>query len=288
MANRARVAFKVTNLAASVPFFVERMGFKLVEFQADADMAEVDFGGELILLVGPQVEDERSFLDEPRIVFKPGDTLDAGEADLDAVQARLAERGVTDLREEVSIQGERKLVIQGPDGYIFTFVQRVERSPEELLAFYAKAGEQVEEAIAGLTEEELDLTRAQGEWTVRQIVHHMGESASLFLIAIKTAIANSGSTVVRNPYDQALWAKELRYDRRPIEPSLALIKAVHTHIAQLVEDIPGSWERYILIKFSDQEGEGNKVTVGEFIGNLVGHTRGHCEEIRETRQVHDC
>ncbi len=100
----------------------------------------------------------------------------------------------------------------------------------------------------------LDLMRAPGEWTIRQTVHHLAESASLFLLAIKSALAQSGSPYVRNPYDQEHWVEALDYRGRPIEPSLMLIQAVHRHISQLLSHLPDPWDHYIMMKFADEEG----------------------------------
>src|ERR1051326_2362301 len=101
MPKRPQVALKVNDLAASQAFYVEHLGFELAESQADADLAVViDTDGDRILLAGPAVEEVMSLLDEPRIVFKPGDTLDYAEDDLAARFAVLTERGLTDIHEE--------------------------------------------------------------------------------------------------------------------------------------------------------------------------------------------
>src|SRR5712692_4997852 len=80
MPKRARVALKVNDLASSLTFYVDRMGFQLAESQPDADMAVIlDPFGDLILLAGPAVDDVKSHLDETCVVYKPGDTLDFSE-----------------------------------------------------------------------------------------------------------------------------------------------------------------------------------------------------------------
>ncbi len=288
MPNRPRIALKVADFAANLTFYVDLLGFTLVNSRPDIGMAHLLTGsGTPILLAGPQVEEVRNYLDEPRIVFKPGDTLDLRCDDLVTQQAKLVERGLTPVQEEGIFQGDRKLVVKAPDGYRIEYVVPAPNlSPEELLPLYAKGGDEVADAIVGLTEADLDLMRAPGEWTIRQTVHHLAESASLFLLAIKSALAQSGSTYVRNPYDQEHWVEALDYRGRPIEPSLMLIQAVHRHISQLLYHLPDPWDRYIMMKFADEEGEGEKITVGELITMLVRHTTDHCEEIRQTRQMH--
>ncbi len=277
MPKHARVALKVNDLSSSLIFYVDRLGFQLAESQPDADIAVVlDPDGDPILLAGPTVEDVHSHLDEPRIVFKPGDTLDFSEDNLDVRLAALTAVGLTDIQQEQNGEGDRKLVIKDPSNYTISYIQRVARAPEEIIALYTRGGDEVEAALAGLTEADLDLTRAPEEWSIRQIVHHLAESESLFLMTFKSALAQSGSTFIRNPYDQAHWVEALAYKQRAIEPSLALIKATRQHITHLLQHIPDHWDRYVLLKFASREGAGDKVTVGQLLDLLSRHLTDHC------------
>ncbi len=287
MPKHVRVALKVNDLASSLTFYVDRLGFQLAESQSDADIAVVlDPDGDPILLAGPAVEDVSSHLDEPRIVYKPGDTLDFSEENLDARLAALTACGLTDICQEQTDEGDRKLTIKDPSNYTISYIQRVQRSPEETIALYSRGGDDVEAALAGLTEADLDLTRAPEEWSIRQIVHHLAESESMFLMTFKSALAQSGSTFIRNLYDQAHWVETLAYKERAIEPSLALIKATRRHIAQLLQHIPDHWDRYILLKFASWKGKGDRVTVGQLLDGMNWHLAEHCAEIHETRRIH--
>ena len=289
MAKRARVALKVNDLASSLTFYVDRMGFHLSESQPVADMAVIlDPFGDLILLAGPTLKDVKNHLDETCVVYKPGDTLDLSEPeeDLDARLAALTARGLTDIQQEQNDEGDRKLTIKDPSNYTITYIQRAQRSPEETIALYARGGDDVEAALTGLTEADLDLTRAPEEWSIRQIVHHLAETDSMFLLIFESALARSGSTFIRNSYDQAHWAETLAYKERASEQSLTLIKAIRRHIAQLLQHIPDHWDRYVLLKFSSDEGEGYKITVGQLLGEMNWHQAEHCAEIHETRRIH--
>jgi catechol 2,3-dioxygenase-like lactoylglutathione lyase family enzyme len=289
MPKRAGVGLRVNDLASSLTFYVDRLGFQLAENQQDTDRAVViDPYGDLLLLAGPAVEDIKSHLDETCIVYKPGDTLDFSEEEenLDARFAALTARGLTGIHQEQTEESDRKLTIKDPSNYTITYVQRVPRSPEEMLALYARGGDDVEAALAGLTEADLDHTRAPEEWSIRQIVHHLAETDSMFLMIFESALALSGSTFIRNSYDQAHWAEALVYQQRAIEPSLALIKATRRYLAQLLLHIPDHWDRYVLLKFSSDEGEGRKVTVGQLLDSLNWHLADHCKEIHETRRIH--
>ncbi len=289
MPKRARVALKVNDLASSLAFYVDRMGFQLAEGQPDADMAVIlDPFGDLILLAGPAAKDVKSHLDETCVIYKPGDTLDLSEQEenLDARLAALTARGLTDIHQEQTAEGDRKLTIKDPSHYTITYIQRVQRSPEETRTLYSKGGDDLEAALAGLTEADLDLTRAPEEWSIRQIVHHLAEVDAMFLMIFESALAQPGITFIRNTYDQAHWAERLAYKEREIEPSLALIKATRRHVARLLQHIPDHWDRFVLLKFASDEGEGYKMTVGQQLNEMNWHQAEHCAEIYETRRIH--
>ena len=289
MPKRPRVALKVNDLASSLTFYVYRMGFQLVESKPDADRAVVlDPYGDPLLLAGPAVEDVKSYLDETCVVYKPGDTLDFSdlEENLDARLAALTARGLTEIHQEQTAEGDRKLIIKDPSNYTICYIQRVPRSPEETRALYSRGGDDVEAALAGLTEADLDLTRAPEEWSIRQIVHHLAETDAMFLMIFESALAQPGGTFIRNSYDQVHWAETLVYQERAIEPSLALIKAMRWHIAHLLQHIPNHWDCSVLLKFASDEGEGYKVTVGQLLGEMNWHLAEHCAEIHETRRIH--
>jgi catechol 2,3-dioxygenase-like lactoylglutathione lyase family enzyme len=287
MSKRARYALRVNDLASSLAFYVNGLGLQLVESQPDADLALVLApDGDLLLLAGPAVEEVKSHLDETHVIFKPGDTLDFIEENLDARLAALSDCGLSEIRQEQTDEGDRKLSIKDPSNYTISYIQRRQRSPKETRALYARGGEDVEVALAGLTEADLDLTRAPDEWSIRQIIHHLAETDAMFLMIFESALARSGSTFLRNSYDQSHWAEALAYTQRAIEPSLALIKATRWHLAQLFLHIPDHWDRYVLLKFASEEGEGHKITVGQLLDGMNWHLADHCREIRETRRIH--
>lgn len=286
MSKRARVALKVLDLGKSLDFYIQQLGFQLVEAQAIPDTAVIiDEDGDHLLLAGPSIQNVEMHLDEPRLIFKPGDKLTFRENDLDTRLATLTARGLAGIQQETNKEGDRKLIIEDPCGYKIIYEMYAQRSPEEILARYAQGGEELEKTLQGLSADYLDRSRSADEWTIRQIVHHLVESESIFLMAIKTALAQSGSTFIRSPYDQTQWVEALQYKERSIEPSLAFVKASRHHIAQLLEAIPDHRERYIIMKFAS-DSEGYKTTVGNLLNILVKHLAEHCEEIRETRDVH--
>jgi catechol 2,3-dioxygenase-like lactoylglutathione lyase family enzyme len=292
MPNKARVAIKVLDLDTSVAFYTEFLNFELVESQPDVGIAYIrDSDGDLLLLAPPHLEDPRSLLAEPRLVFKPGDIIDFFVDNFEAQRARLVEEGLaeTAMRIEENERGERKLLVADPNGYYFAFIIPVKRSHEEMIAAFAGLSDDIAAALDGLTEADLDLARAPNEWSIRQIIHHLALSSSLSLMPTETVLANPGTVFARPPYDQEKWVEALDYKHRPIGTSLALIRAIQAHITQLLLHVPDSWDHFIVRKFSaNTEDEGHKSTLSEMITIQIEHTTAHLDEIRQTREIHRC
>jgi len=89
-------------------------------------------------------------------------------------------------------------------------------------------------AVAGLSGSRLETPYRDGGWTVRQVVHHVADSHMNALIRTKLALTEDWPTI--KPYDQAAWAR-LADSTLPVEPSLALLDALHERWVELLESL---------------------------------------------------
>ncbi|HLW03534.1 MAG TPA: DinB family protein [Ktedonobacterales bacterium] len=161
-----------------------------------------------------------------------------------------------------------------------------QQTPEESMALYAQGVDELTFALEGLSKQELDLRPTEGEWSIRQIVHHITDGDDLWSMALKAALANSGCLYRHDWYtpDNA-WAESLDYAGREIEPAVALFRANRAAVLQLVRHLPNAWERSMRFEapyLSNPE----QVTVGEIIVSQASHALAHCEEIRQIRRSH--
>ena len=162
-----------------------------------------------------------------------------------------------------------------------------ERNSEAILARYADGPAQLECAISGLKESELDLALGSDSWSIRQIVHHLADGDDIWKIAIKAALGNSGGTYHLMWYwdkPQEEWAESWDYAGREIESSLGLLRANRRHMVELLQQVPDAWERYIFIPRPD--GERRRATVGYMVEMQANHVPGHIDDIRRIRQAH--
>src|SRR5262245_29899814 len=101
---------------------------------------------------------------------------------------------------------------------------------EEFIAAIAAAPAAVLDAVAGLSEDQLD-TRYRN-WTVRQIVHHLADSHVNCYIRFKWALTEERPTI--KPYDEGRWAALEDSRGGDISLPLALLEALHARWCQLL------------------------------------------------------
>src|SRR6185437_7655463 len=254
------LALHVSDLTRSIIFYTDRIGFTLVEHKPEADIAYIlDSDGDINLLAGPGTADLAPYLAERHLLLKPGNTITFLSNDLTAIRSELLQRDFENIDIMQTRFGDSMLCIQDPDGYILRFITPAAHAPTKILALYAAAPNELEAALAGLSEFDLDLSKEAGTWTIRQIVHHLADNDCLYLQWMKTALAQ-GSVYEQNwAADNDIIARTLAYTQRPIEPSVALFRTIRAHIAQVAQYIPDYWERYT------QNKEGRKYTFGRLL-----------------------
>jgi uncharacterized damage-inducible protein DinB len=160
-------------------------------------------------------------------------------------------------------------------------------NPSEIIANYAAGPRQLETALAGLAETDLDVALSSANWTIRQMVHHIADGDDIWKEFIKRAIGQPQGEYTLAWYwqiPQDEWAKRWAYSQRDISPSLALFRANRQHIAQLLAHLPDAWEKSFLMRWPD--GEEEQVSVGEIVTMQAQHVTGHIEDIRQICQAH--
>jgi hypothetical protein len=96
---------------------------------------------------------------------------------------------------------------------------------EEWLRAIAGTPAEVRRVVAGLSEEQLDTPYRPGGWTVRQVAHHYADDHLNSYVRFKLALTEEAPAI--KAYSEPLWAELPDARQGPIEPSLALLSALH-------------------------------------------------------------
>jgi catechol 2,3-dioxygenase-like lactoylglutathione lyase family enzyme len=276
-------AFRVKDLPTSIHFYLNQPGFSLDDPEADIACI-VDSDGDPLLLAGPRVDDPKRYLSPPQLVLPPGETLRFLDHNIEARCEALSQHGFGELQIVETPFGDRELRVRDPDGYGLTFIQLGRRTSEEVMALYRDLPDELESAVARLSEEDLNLARRGGGWSMRQIVHHLADSETLFLQQLRKTLIEPGSVYYPNYVNENSAVSGPVYTQRPIDSSLAYIRASHNHILGITDLVEGFWEYAIQIQ---AEGRSERQeTFGATIKLLVRHAYEHLEEIRAIRAEH--
>jgi hypothetical protein len=133
----------------------------------------------------------------------------------------------------------------------------------------------VEAALAGITEAELDHPAPDGGWTARQVVHHLADSEATAYVRLRRLIAEDEPLI--QGYDEPEYARRLHYDR-PIASSLAVLAAVRAAGLSLLESLtPSEWDR------RGTHAESGAYSVDGWLEIYAGHSHDHANQIRAAR-----
>lgn len=153
--------------------------------------------------------------------------------------------------------------------------------PERVAEFIAEieaAPAALREAVAGLTEDQLD-TRYKN-WSIRQIVHHLADSHVHSYIRFKWALTEDLPTI--KPYDESRSAMLEDSLSGEIEPALALYDAIHARWVQLLRIMS---EEEFSRSFHHPETD-RTVQLGEALCYYAWHCRHHTGQITWLREQH--
>lgn len=146
---------------------------------------------------------------------------------------------------------------------------------DRLVKQYGDGFRVISEALDEITEAELDAREAPGEWSPRQVVHHLADSEMTSAIRIRRMLVEDAPLV--QGYDQDEFAARLHYDR-PIHASLAAFKAARETTSELLERMTDAdWQR------NGTHTESGHYTASEWLEIYAVHAHEHADQIRRAR-----
>lgn len=283
---RPMTALRVSDLEASVRFYEGQIGCTLVERHEGGGAVTVEHVGfQFVLFVGDAGAALPADLCDPACeVLLPLATvfLNGGASnEIQALRDSLLARGVAQATVVERWWGDHLLDTSDPDGYRVRFWTTTERSADETLALYERGVATLERALDGLSDADLDRSAGSGEWTIRQIVHHLADSEAAMLQRTMAALAEPGRVWTANLYAQDAWVSGLDHAGRDIGPSLALLRAVRGYLSHLVRHMPDAWQRATIGP------AGQALTVGTTISMLMSHANEHMVDIERLAGAKD-
>jgi hypothetical protein len=126
--------------------------------------------------------------------------------------------------------------------------------------------------VDALKDADLDAPGGDGGWTPRQIVHHLADSETTSALRLRRLLVEDEPEI--QGYDEAAFARKLRYDVRPIEASLSAFQAARETSSQLLDLLTeDEWRR------KGTHSESGTYGVQQWLEIYAAHAHDHAEQI---------
>lgn len=113
---------------------------------------------------------------------------------------------------------------------------------EHILNDFIIALEELDTVMETVSEDQLDWSTQAGEWSIRQVLHHLTDDGNVYTFIIERALATPGCKVFFGGFPgNEPWADRLCFDRRPITHAWDLLHAQHRFLAELVSHCADRW-----------------------------------------------
>jgi len=149
---------------------------------------------------------------------------------------------------------------------------------EQLIAQYAAGYDQVAAALKDFPTGKLTAHPIPGKWSAAEIVHHLADSEGTSAIRLKKLLTEDHAEI--QGYDEAAWARLLRYNEREIAPSLEafrLARATTMQLLPLMSD--ADWAR------SGTHSESGAYSAETWLRIYAVHAHNHASQIARLREA---
>jgi DinB family protein len=146
---------------------------------------------------------------------------------------------------------------------------------QALIERYKEGPAAVAAALDGASDAELDARPAVGEWTAREVAHHLADSEMTSAIRLRRLLAEDHPVIAG--YDEEEFARRFTYDR-PVESALAALAAARRTSAEILDRLTDAdWAR------AGVHSEEGPYSVETWLEVYAAHAHDHADQIRRAR-----
>jgi DinB family protein len=149
---------------------------------------------------------------------------------------------------------------------------------QALLETYRTAPARLAAAIETVRPDEIDGRPSEGDWTVREIVHHLADAEIISAARLRAILQEDNPDLVA--FDEAGYARRFDYGERPLESALALLTAARQSNVEIMERLSANeWER------AGNHPEYGRYTISRLLETHAPHALAHLEQIEANRDA---
>jgi hypothetical protein len=129
--------------------------------------------------------------------------------------------------------------------------------------------------LAKLPREAWEFKPSASDWSVHEIIVHMGDSESMAALRVRKLIVEPGSTIMG--YEEAKWAGALDYQKQSADDSLQIIKLARQSTYRLLKSVSDEVFTHTVThqEYSDP------YTFEQWLNIYARHIPDHIEQIKK-------
>lgn len=140
----------------------------------------------------------------------------------------------------------------------------------------------IQNAIEGLSENDLDFRGGPEGWSIRETVHHLVEANLVAGSIMIAALGESGCTYDWSWLNPDLaWMERMGYKTAPVEPAIETLRALTRYLSGVIDAAPNAERREV--RLLDVTGaQPRSVSIEDILAEEVNHASGHLREVTAT------
>jgi hypothetical protein len=144
-----------------------------------------------------------------------------------------------------------------------------------IMADFTRALGELDCVMETISKDQLDWSESPGEWSIRQVLHHLTDDGNVFTFIIERALATPGCKVFFSDFPgNEAWSDRLAFNQRPIDCAWDLLHAQRRFLAELVSHCPERWENSVGFYNAACEKQGEQNVEG-LLMMLTEHMQEH-------------
>jgi uncharacterized damage-inducible protein DinB len=145
-----------------------------------------------------------------------------------------------------------------------------------LIEDYLAGPRKLREAVAGMTDEQLDAKPVSAKWSTRQVVCHIADCEVVYADRMKRVIVEDNPPLLN--LDPDTFAAGLAYEQRDVEEELQLIEAIRRHLGRILRTLDsGCFQR------TGNHATDGPLTLQTLLQRITNHIPHHLAFIEKKR-----